>query len=550
MAPIRQVLVDHILKNSDLQDLAGACGDSPRREPPKTASVKKVRQAVGKVLGLSGKQSERSHPASPWKWQLVRSVQQATKDPDTLVSEWLERGAPFGVAEPIKPGGLLPLIVERAALTADELYDQVVFSDNHKSFKEIVDGGQPAMEELTELVDAGFARLCKDLDDAEAWLGKRPVVSPLGNVTKEKADGSIKNRLIQDFRASSVNLASTVSERQVLPRFLDHAHDLAALSALGSSVGVFVLDFKHAFMTIPLSEAEMAFNASIVPDSISRTRKKLDESEPTSGTILLWRVLGFGGHANPLVYSRIATMAARSGQALLFPQAGGGFGHGRLQLYVDDPALVVVGSPVEQQRAIDLLVTWFLVLGIPLSWKKGFFSAASKPHTWIGVTFQVKEKGIATLSLTADFLASLLELAKVFASSSRTTATIKEAQELCGKAGRVAQVVPTTRPFLLGLYGALAGSLNAAQHKGREAPSRARGYPALSALRSLVSRTPHRPTRYSVNVVIGGFEQATRVLGYFASGVRCLTMGRLRYLLRERRGDGVLCVGLGEGGTS
>ena len=144
------------------------------------------------------------------------------------------------------------------------------------------------MQELTELVNAGFARICADMDDAEAWLGKRPLISPLGNVTKPKPDGTIKNRLIQDFRASSVNRASTVSERQVLPRFADHAHDLATLSAQGSSVGVFVLDFKHAFMTVPLCESEMALNASVVPSGITRTRKGLDDKEPETGTILLW----------------------------------------------------------------------------------------------------------------------------------------------------------------------------------------------------------------------------------------------------------------------
>ena len=36
--------------------------------------------------------------------------------------------------------------------------------------------------------------------------------------------------------------------------------------------------------------------------------------------------------------------------------------------------------------------------------------------------------------------------------------------------GRITQVVPSSRPFLAGLYGALAGSLNAARLSGREAP--------------------------------------------------------------------------------
>ena len=243
MEPIRNVLIECIRKDRDLQDLAGACGDSPRRDPPRPASVRKVRHAVAKALGLSGKQADLTHPASTWRWKLVQTVQAQTKDPDVYVGQWLESGAPFGVALPIPPGGLLPTILEEAKLEADELYEQTLFEDNHRSFKEFVDGAQPAMQELQTLVDAGFARICANIDEAEAWLGKRPLVSPLGNVSKSKPDGTMKQRLIQDFRVSLVNLASVVSERQVLPRFSDHAADLAALSAHGSSVGVFVLDF-------------------------------------------------------------------------------------------------------------------------------------------------------------------------------------------------------------------------------------------------------------------------------------------------------------------
>ena len=237
MGEIRKVLIDQVQKFSDLQNLAGACGDNPTRAPPKTATVKKARQAVGKVLGLSGKQVELNHPASPWKWRLVRELQRVTRDPDTAVAEWLEVGAPFAVAQTITPGGLLPTIIEQPTLSAEDLYDQTLYDDNHRSFKETVDGSQPALEELQGLVDAGFARICRDLAEAETFFGQRPLISPLGNVTKVKPDGSLKHRLIQDFRASSVNRASTVSERQVLPRFSDHGLDLAALSAQGASVG-------------------------------------------------------------------------------------------------------------------------------------------------------------------------------------------------------------------------------------------------------------------------------------------------------------------------
>ena len=88
------------------------------------------------------------------------------------MAEWLEKGAPFGVAQPIAPGGLLPTIVEQATLSAEDLYDQTLFEDNHRPFKEQVEGSQLALDELQCLVESGFARICKDLDEAENILGE------------------------------------------------------------------------------------------------------------------------------------------------------------------------------------------------------------------------------------------------------------------------------------------------------------------------------------------------------------------------------------------
>ena len=449
MDKIREVLVQVRRSSAELMGLAGACGPSPDRAPPTEKSIRKARAKVAAALGISKRQGEAHHDASPWRWHLVDRVQELAEDPDRYVGEWLRDGAPFGVAREIVPGGLLPRITEEASLTMEQLYEQQAFDDNHGSFREVVEGKQPALDELQQLVDLGFARVCKDLDSAERLLGRRPVVSPLGNVVKLKPDLTRKNRLIQDFRASAVNSASVVHERQVLPRFCDHAHDIAALSALGSSVGVFVLDFKHAFMTVPLAKEEMAFNASVIPAGIRRNREPLEAGEPTEGTILLWRVLGFGGHANPLVYSRVASFAARSGQGLLYhPSSVSGLAHGRLQLYVDDPALTLAGSEEEQNRAIDLLVLWFLVLGIPLSWQKGFFGQIESGHTWIGVRFGLAAPGVASLTLPEECCKELLHLAQQFADKKVKVMLLKQAHELCGRAGRVAQVVPYCRSFL------------------------------------------------------------------------------------------------------
>ena len=204
---------------------------------------------------------------------------------------------------------------------------------------------------------------------------------------------------------------------------------------------------------------------------LRRDRDRLHEDEPEVGKVLVWKVLGFGGHANPLVYARVASFAARTLQGLLFhaPEHSG-FGQGRLQVYVDDPALVIRGSLDQQTRAIDMAVLWLMLLGIPLSWDKGSFCTGTAGHTWIGVDFRVVSAGVARLSLPKSFVEQFLPLVQKFCDPKRRTATWKEADELCGKAGRLAQVVPEARPFCAGFYAALAGAKHAKRAGAREAP--------------------------------------------------------------------------------
>ena len=96
--------------------------------------------------------------------------------------------------------------------------------------------------------------------------------------------------------------------------------------------------------------------------------------------------------------------------------------------------MTLLGDETQQQEAIDVLVLWWLMLGIPLSWKKGSFTPASTPQTWIGADFVVRDSQ-AIISLPQDFLTNLLNLATKFADPSVKVASLKAAQEICGRAG-------------------------------------------------------------------------------------------------------------------
>ena len=470
MLPVRSSLLEAIRSHPDLQGIAGACGQNPSRSPPHASAVSWARKLVAESFGLTPAQAEWHHAASPWRPELISAVLSAAGDPDVEVPTWLSEGAPVGVNVAIRPGGHLPRIHESPELASEDLIGADTYTHNHASFDAESDDERPAHQLLSELVSSGHALVFHSAAHAEAWLGKTPVPSPLADVMKPRPDGTIKHRLIQDLRASRVNQASAVPERQVLPRFRDHTIELLRATAAGEEVEVLILDFKNAFMSIPLHPLEQHLNCTPVPAGVARGRQQLYEGEPVQGKFLVWRVLGFGGHANPLIFSRIATFAARSAQALLAGDpATSGLGQVRIQLYVDDPVITVSGAPPQRREALDVLLLWWLVLGIPLAWDKGVLCFAETPHLWIGVIFQALLDGSVLLTLPAQFVAEFLDLLSQFVTG-RGSAPVAVARKLCGRAGRVAHIVQETQPWATALHTALSEALEAERHGRREAP--------------------------------------------------------------------------------
>ena len=140
----------------------------------------------------------------------------------------------------------------------------------------------------------------------------------------------------------------------------------------------------------------------------------------------------------------------------------------RLQLFVDDPAAVAWGERLQRKTTFALLVLFWLVLGLPLSWKKGAVYQGVDMHQWIGVRFTIIGRGIARMTLPPGFITEFLDLCRAFLSTKLLS--VAQANALTGKAGRVADILPLTRPFVASLYAALSASLAAAAAGLREAP--------------------------------------------------------------------------------
>ena len=366
MQKLRRVIVAERDRNPELQGLTGLCGKCPCRQPPSGSALAELREKLAVALGLPPSAGHEHHPASSWRFRLVQAVQLASEDPDQEVGRWLEHGAPMGIACPIQPGGLFPAVASPGEISVDVLPDHHAYLGNHPSFfKSHGEPEPPAIALVKVYLDKGYGKRFLTRAAAEAEVG-RLFPAPMGNLRKRKRDGTYKNRIIQDLKANGVNQTASTYERVVLPRGIDHAQDLAILaeaataaSAAGAAVveavDTLIIDYEDAFMSVPLHELERRFNCVEVPAGLSKS----------IGGWIVWKVLGFGGKPNPLVFGRVSSFASRSGQALLDPQRG------RLQVYVDDPAVVVRGTSAARALDLDVVLAWWLALGLRLAWHKG-----------------------------------------------------------------------------------------------------------------------------------------------------------------------------------
>ena len=145
-----------------------------------------------------------------------------------------------------------------------------------------------------------------------------------------------------------------------------------------------------------------------------------------------------------------------------------GVARGCLQLYVDDSVLTCVGTDEEIETSFDIVLLWWLAMGIPLAWKKGSITEETEDHRWIGIMYSLTEHG-ALMRLPPDFLAELAILIEPLCSSHGVVA-LADLDSIIGKAARVAHVVPHARPFVAGLWGALAAVQRSGLEGRREAP--------------------------------------------------------------------------------
>jgi hypothetical protein len=117
------------------------------------------------------------------------------------------------------------------------------------------------------------------------------------------------------------------------------------------------------------------------------------------------------------------------------------------------------------------MLMYWLTLGIPLSWKKGSIhdlASGCGPYTWIGVEYSLARPGLAKMAVPAAFVKAVLDDLEGLLVEKAVAAHI--AERLVGRVGRIAQIVPSARPFAGAMYAALTASKQRVKQGRLEAP--------------------------------------------------------------------------------
>ncbi|CAE8627265.1 unnamed protein product [Polarella glacialis] len=248
----------------------------------------------------------------------------------------------------------------------------------------------------------------------------------------------VKRRIILDSKESRVKLATTVPYKCTLPRVFDvvnGALEMMADAVDGEDIELMVADVSDAFWLVPLAHSERRFFCA-------RLR----------GRLLSYNRIAQGSRTAPLAWSVIASCATRAIQGTFVASGSARVRHTqrvRLNCYVDDPIVIVRGTPSQRKNDLILCLLIWLVLGFPMSFPKAH---SGKSLAWIGVQLTIGP-GCISAEITAERLAELLCATERFLQLN--VLPLRDVRSFVGQCQHVANTITVWRPFLADIWAAL-----------------------------------------------------------------------------------------------
>ena len=405
-------------------------GDVPQEPSPEIVAA--VRKTLIQMLGGSIEQRTRTARATtPIQASVIEAWGQAVGDPDSgTLARWLDHGAPLGFSQRIETTGIFPIIEDISGGT-EEIHSIVRPLTNWENYKSAVEEREDLNQLIEDYTARGFCHKVKTMEEAKAELGREPILNRLGVVVKFSASGKKKSRIIWDLRESKANSFCHPAERVLLPKLLDVAESALRSHRKGAQVWLAAVDIRDAFMNVPAGDDKYMTVAS-------------KEDGKGNQELIIFDVLVFGSGSSPTIWGRYAAWLGRS-SAAISPSSG-------IQIYVDDPSVVMEGPKSDAIRELTNILLWFNIAGFPVKLEK---AEGGKKISWVGATIEASDQQReVTITIPKDKVEKLQATTQEFLR--RPVAGHKQIRSYAGSLSFIAGLIPHLRPFLASLWAVLS----------------------------------------------------------------------------------------------
>ena len=261
-------------------------------------------------------------------------------------------------------------------------------------------------------------------------------------------------RLDVDMMRSRANARAAVPERPILPRPSDVVADWKELKSEAVSLSGFHVKKQACRAKTSLAICADAYCHVLVhPEELKNCLVAAPPSPSGSDQdIAMMCRMGFGSKGAPLTWCRIAAALGRAAQAMLGGARWSGHAAGRINTYIDDPLLNLLGTQEQRDKQLQAVLLFWTAAGFKVAWAKGTRSKVAK---WIGLEFtphfQSQTVTVRIPAKTAD--AFKQDKRKLL---SAPMIPLKMLRQLAGRGGWIMNLLPKARWTIQRLWRAIA----------------------------------------------------------------------------------------------
>ena len=150
------------------------------------------------------------------------------------------------------------------------------------------------------------------------------------------------------MRCSNANARAVVPERPILPRPRDVVADWEELFSEAASLG-FTSEAGVSCENVTCDFSDACCHVFVHPEELNNCLVAAPPSGSDQNVALVCR-MGFGSKGAPITWCRVAAALGRAAQAMLVGALWSGHAAGRINTYIDDPLLNLLGTQTQRDK--------------------------------------------------------------------------------------------------------------------------------------------------------------------------------------------------------